>query len=165
MHYFCQNLPIFKGSFASSIKKSSIERARACSKMKIRALSMLEHQKLTSDGHFSGSSMLGCNTSHHFPPNNCHTDALSIAILNISFSRKVRKERKLQFLQTLLWSAYCTFTLSPMLCLLFRAFVTFWMVKWKIKEYFQKSICQNKCWKFQSLAKIVAKQFQNKFYL
>ena len=38
MHYFCQNLPIFKGSFASSIKKSSIENwlrtgifwARAC---------------------------------------------------------------------------------------------------------------------------------------
>ena len=83
-----------------------------------------------------------------FDPSLCHTDALSIAILNISFSRKVRKERKLQFLQTLLWSAYCTFTLSPMLCLLFRAFVTFWMVKWKVKEYFQKSICQNKFLRF-----------------
>jgi len=47
MHYFCQNLPIFKGSFASIIKKLSIE-----------------HQKLTSDGHFSGSSMHGCNTNY-----------------------------------------------------------------------------------------------------
>ena len=49
MHYFCQNVPIFKGSFASSIKNW--------------ALSMLEHQKLTSYRHFSGLSMLGCNTS------------------------------------------------------------------------------------------------------
>ena len=51
MHYFCQNLSIFKGCIASSMKKSSIERARACSKMKIRASGMLNHQKLASDGH------------------------------------------------------------------------------------------------------------------
>ena len=31
MHYFCQNLSIFKGCIASSMKKSSIEQARACS--------------------------------------------------------------------------------------------------------------------------------------
>ena len=60
---FAKILSIFKGCIASSMKTSSIERARAFSKMKIRASSMLNHQKLASDGHFSGSSMLGCNTT------------------------------------------------------------------------------------------------------
>ena len=37
-------------------------KARLHRALKDRASSMLEHQKLTSDGHFSGLSMLGCNT-------------------------------------------------------------------------------------------------------
>ena len=32
--------------------------------MKIRASSILEHKKLASDGHFSGSSMLWCNATY-----------------------------------------------------------------------------------------------------
>ena len=43
MHYFCQNLPIFKGSFAWSIKKSSIKHARASKIDFGRAFFGLEH--------------------------------------------------------------------------------------------------------------------------
>ena len=46
MHYFCQNLPIFKGSFASSIKKSSIEHARASKIDFGRAFFGLEHARV-----------------------------------------------------------------------------------------------------------------------
>ena len=51
MHYFCQNLPIFKGSFASSIKKLSIEHAPA--------------SEIDFGRAFSGSSMLRCNTNNN----------------------------------------------------------------------------------------------------
>ena len=71
VHDICGS-PFIEISVASSMKKSSIERARACSKMKIRASSMFDHQKLASDGHFSGSSMLGCNTIATYPIIMCY---------------------------------------------------------------------------------------------
>ena len=37
--------------------------------LKNRASSMLEHQKLTLDGHFSSSRMLRCNTSNRYAEN------------------------------------------------------------------------------------------------
>ena len=46
MLYFCQNLPIFKGSFASSIKRSSIEYARASKIDFGRAFFGLEHARV-----------------------------------------------------------------------------------------------------------------------
>ena len=95
MHYFCQNLSIFKGCIASSMKKSSIERARACSKMKIRASSMLDHQKLASDGHFSGSSMLGCNTTGH--PVFALTFTIGSPLFDMYWKRRERKSRQTIF--------------------------------------------------------------------
>ena len=46
LHYFCQNLSIFKGSFASSIKQSSIEHARASKIYFGRAFFRLEHARV-----------------------------------------------------------------------------------------------------------------------